>query len=250
MRRVFIALAVAALAAIFAATALAEPLLFEFYVVDACGGCGKVGIGCKSCTIIDEIANRYRLMFPDLEIELQFHNLRMDNSQDAVMRQRLSEFGIDWQTISLPVLFVGDGLFAADGSMDDAIADYVGGGAYPGAEELVRRRAEYRASRVPGRVVYLYSPYCEDCRDISRWLQYSIPADYEIVRYDVYTEEGQEMERRVIEALRLDADEYMIPCIVYGDEAFAGKRAIYLSLKSRIKEFPDLQTTVIEQTEE
>ena len=229
--------------------AAAETLEMDVYLIDPCGGCGKVGIGCKSCTIVDEIANRYRALFSQYDVLFHFTNLRMDNTQEEAMWARIGQFGLSSGEILLPVVFVGDGLFAADGSMDEMIAEYVRTGEDPGAAELIRRRAEFESRRVPGRVVYLYSAYCEDCRDISKWLAFSLPPDYEVVKYDIYTEAGQAMERYVLEELGVSRDEYCVPCILYGDECFAGKRSIYLSLKNRIQEYPDLQTVILEELE-
>lgn len=96
-------------------------------------------------------------------------------------------------------------------------------------------------------MVYLYSAYCEDCRDISKWLEYSLPNGYELVKYDIYTEIGRAMEDYCIERLGIPEEEYRVPLIVYGDYWFAGKKAIYLSLKSRIQEHPDLQTSILEE---
>ena len=50
-----------------------------------------------------------------------------------------------------------------------------------------------------------------------------------------------------IERLGIPEEEYRVPLIVYGDYWFAGKKAIYLSLKSRIQEHPDLQTSILEE---
>ena len=58
------------------------------------------------------------------------------------------------------------------------------------------------------------------------------------------------MEKYYREMLEISDEEYCIPLIVYGDYWFAGKDSIYLSLKSRIKEYPDLQTITWEKKEE
>lgn len=228
--------------------ALAEKIEMEVYLIDPCGGCGgTVGRGCKSCTIQDEIANRYRLMFPEDEVRIQFNNLRMDKTLEPEMRERISEFGADPDEVPLPLMFVRGQLFLADGSMDEALARFLETGEYPGIEAMLREKAEYEASRVPGRVVYLYSSYCEDCREISKWLTYSLPADYELVKYDIYTEAGQTMEKYLLETLEIPEEEYCIPLIVYGDFWFAGKNSIYMSMKSRIQEYPDEQSTILEE---
>ena len=228
--------------------ACAERIDMEVYLIDPCGGCGgTVGRGCKSCIIQDEIANRYRLMFPEDEVQIQFNNLRMDKALEPEMRARISGFGADPDKVPMPLMFVREKLFLADGSMDEALAQFLETGEYPGIEAMLRDKAEYEASRVPGRVVYLYSSYCEDCREISKWLTYSLPADYELVKYDIYTEAGQTMEKYLLETLEIPEEEYCIPLIVYGDFWFAGKSSIYLSLKSRIQEYPDEQSVILEE---
>lgn len=244
MKRILAALLILCM---LAAPALAEVIDMEIYVIDPCGGCGGTVGGCKNCSFIDEMTVRYRLMFPDDEVRMKFYNLRMDKTLEAVMRERIAAFGVDAKQVPTPIVFVRDRLFLADGSMDEAIANFIETGEYPGIETMLREKAEYEASRVPGRVVYLYSPYCEDCKDISAWLEYSLPLGYELVKYDIYTEAGQEMEKYIIDALDIPEDEYVIPTIIYGDYWFSGKSSIYLSLKSRIKEYPDLRTTILEE---
>lgn len=244
MRRI----AAMALALLLTACALAEPTKMEVFAIDPCGGCtGRVGVGCKKCTIIDEISVRYRTRFAEEELELEIHNLRMDNAWFPVLQEKLEALGAEPENVPLPVVFVNGEAFLADGSMDDAIAAYLESGESPGIQALLREKTEYEAQRVHGRVVYLYSAFCEDCRDISKWLEYSLPIGYTLVKYDIYTDEGRAMEDYCIEQLGIPEEDYCVPLIVYGDYWFAGKRSIYLSLKSRIQEYPDLQTTVLEE---
>lgn len=228
-------------------SAFAEVIDMEFFLIDPCGGCGGTVGGCKNCSFIDEMTVRYRLMFPDDEVRMKFNNLRMDRNLEAVMRERIAAFGVDAKQVPVPIVFVREQLFLADGSMDAKVQEFVRTGEYPGIETMLREKAEYEASRVPGRVVYLYSSYCETCKEITDWLEYSLPIGYELVKYDIYTEAGQEMERYMIETLEIPEEEYVIPTIIYGDYWFSGKSSIYLSLKSRIKEFPDLQTVILEE---
>ena len=97
-----------------AAGAFAEPAEFETFVIDPCGGCmGRVGVGCKSCSIIDEMTVRYRQLFGK-EIKLTIHNLRMDNTQFSVLQERLSEMGVEPENVPLPVVFVNGEAFLAD----------------------------------------------------------------------------------------------------------------------------------------
>lgn len=233
--------------ALISVAAFADSAEFEAFVIDPCGGCtGRVGVGCKRCSIIDEMTIRYRQLF-GADVELTIHNMRMDNSWFAMLQDRLSEMGVEAADVPLPVVFVNGEAFLADGSMDSVIAAFLEGGESPGIQALLREKAEYEANREPGRVVYLYSAYCEDCRDISKWLEYSLPNGYELVKYDIYTETGRAMEDYCIERLSIPEEEYRVPLIIYGEYWFAGKNSIYLSLKSRIQEHPDLQTTILEE---
>ena len=53
-----------------------------------------------------------------------------------------------------------------------------------------------------------------------------------------------------METLEIPEEDYCVPLIVYGDEWFAGRKSIYLSLASRIQEDPDRQTTILEEIQE
>lgn len=230
-----------------AAGAFAEPAEFEAFVIDPCGGCmGRVGVGCKSCSIIDEMTVRYRQLFGE-EIKLTIHNLRMDNTQFSVLQERHFRNGRRAGECAAAGGVCKRRSVLADGSMDSAIAEFLEGGESPGIQALLREKAEHEANREPGRVVYLYSAYCEDCRDISKWLEYSLPNGYELVKIRYLhrnrTGDGGLLHR----ALGIPEEEYRVPLIVYGDYWFAGKKAIYLSLKSRIQEHPDLQTSILEE---
>lgn len=245
MRRVL--LMITTLLMLSCTSALCEEIQMDIYAIDPCGGCAGAQRGCKACTIIDEMAVRYRMLFPEDRVNIRFYNLRLDNSHEPYLKERLSGFGLDYKDVQLPVVFVGEHVFLADGSMDEAIYDYVKTGATSDIHTLLREKQEYEASLLPGRIVYLYSSYCEDCKDISKWLTYSVPYGYELVKYDIYTDVGLEMESYYLSALDIPPDEYCVPLIIYGEYWFAGKESIYLSLKSRIQEFPDERTVIYEE---
>ncbi len=117
----------------------------EIYLVDPCGGCtGRVGAGCGSCTIMDEIAVRYRELFGEDGLQMHFHNLRMDvdGTDQAALDALMAEAGVDPDDVPLPVAFVNGKLFLADGSMDDAMVQYLSDGTSPG----LRRRSAKRPS--------------------------------------------------------------------------------------------------------
>lgn len=231
----------------------AQAVEMEIYLIDPCGGCtGRVGAGCGSCTIMDEIAVRYRELFGEDGLQMHFHNLRMDvdGTDQVALDALMAEAGVDPDDVPLPVAFVNGKLFLADGSMDDAMVQYLADGTYPGVEAAIREKAEYEENRAPGRIVYLYSQTCEACDEMSEWLPYGIPSDYEVVAYDIYTPEGEAMLDYFMETLEIPEEDYCVPLIVYGDEWFAGRKSIYLSLASRIQEDPDRQTTILEEIQE
>lgn len=229
-----------------------EGLRMDVYVYDPCGGCGTVGVGCKSCTVIDEIANRYRLLLSDWAPEMVFYNLRMDRAFQDACDKRLEAVDASPDAAALPLVWIGDAVFQADGSMDDSICAYLNAGfsGYPGLEALIRQKSEFEEKAASGAVVYLYSRYCEDCIDVSRRIRNCIPQGYELVAYDIYTEEGQKMEQLLIENMGIGAEDYCIPFVAYGPYWFAGRESIYLSLKSRIQENPGLLTTTLVKIQE
>ncbi|MGI6239012.1 MAG: hypothetical protein ACOYI5_05230 [Christensenellales bacterium] len=231
--------------ALLAAPATAD-VAIEVYAYDPCGGCGSIA-GCKACTLIDEIANRYRLLFADQPIEIVIHNLRMDNAREAELHERLRALDIDPAALGLPVLFLGGAAFPAGGSADEAVRAYVDSGyaQYPGIEQLLEERAAYAESQAQGTVVYLTSAYCADCADVAKWLEHALPPGYTLAVYDIYTDAGMEMERHLRKTLDVPADAYCVPFIAYGEHWFAGKSSIYLSLLSRIQEHPGLSTTIL-----
>ena len=131
-----------------AAKGIAAILLeMEIYLIDPCGGCtGRVGAGCGSCTIMDEIAVRYRELFGEDGLQMHFHNLRMDvdGTDQAALDALMAEAGVDPDDVPLPVAFVNGKLFLADGSMDDAMVQYL---ARPAASSICTARPARRATR-------------------------------------------------------------------------------------------------------
>ncbi len=250
MKRLLIALTLLS-SLLFCGSVFGKDVEMDFFLIDFCGGChGRVEQGCGDCTKIDGLKLKYREMFPDDELSMTFGNLRYDKSAMPELERRLEQMGLTYspEEIALPIVFIDDEAFLADGTMDDDIKDYIETGKTPGFVDLLKEKKEYEESLQTGKVVYIYSSYCEDCREVSKWLTYSLPKGYDLIQYDLYTEEGQAAEEYYLKAMNIPEDEYVLPLIIYGDEWFSGKDSIYLSLKSRIQEKPRQQTVVYEET--
>ncbi len=233
-------------------TALGKDVDMDFFLIDFCGAChGRVERGCGQCTKIEALTLKYKDMFPDDELNMTFHNLRYDKTAIPNLNSRLEKMGLSYDPAQtqLPIVFIDEEAFLADGTMDEAIKDYIETGKTPGFVDLLKEKKEYEENLETGKVIYIYSSYCEDCREVSDWLKYSLPDGYELIKYDLYSEEGQVAEDYYLKALNIPEDEYVLPLIIYGDYWFSGKDSIYLSLKSRIQEHPRLQTIVYEEAE-
>ena len=75
------------------------------------------------------------------------------------------------------------------------------------------------------------------------YLRYrALPADVEVVRIDVGTQEGMLLERAVHARYDIPEDQYYVPLVIYGEDWLMGRDSIFLSLPSRIEERPDAVT--------
>lgn len=225
---------------------LAEPqkTALEVYVIDPCGKCmGGVGRGCGECALERELAVRYGQLLQGVSYELKLYNLREDPALLEERAARLQSLGIRGE-VPWPTMFIGGAVFLADGSQDVQIVNYLQNGltGYPGYD-AVQREAQAQA-REPGNIVYLYSAYCEGCKDISKWLERALPQGYTADRYDLATEEGVRAQLALCEKFGIAPEDLLVPFIAYGGDYFMGKDAIYLSLLSRIQENPNLITQI------
>jgi hypothetical protein len=225
--------------------AVAEPMAtrLEIYLIDPCGKCmGGVGRGCGECAVEREIAVRYGGLLKDVDYEIKMYNLREDSKLLDERAGRLKALGIQGE-VPWPTLFIGDAVFLADGSQDDQILSYLENGltGYPGYD-AVQQKAQTQAQHEPGSIVYLYSSYCESCKDVSKWLERALPDGYTVDKYDLATEEGVKQQIALCQKYGIAEEDLYVPFIAYGDYHFMGKKSIYLSLKSRIQEHPNLNT--------
>jgi len=203
---------------------------------------GGVGPGCGECAVERETAARYDALLKGVRHELRLYNLREDSNLLDERGARLKALGIQGE-VPWPTMFIGDAVFLADGSQDDQIAGFLKGGltGYPGYD-AVQRAAAAQARHEPGGIVYLYSTYCESCKEISKWLERALPPGYAVDKYDLATEEGIKQQLALCRKYGIAEEDLYVPFIAYGDYHFMGKDSIYLSLLSRIQEHPNLKT--------
>ncbi len=243
MKKILLPLIVMMLALSLLTSAEPEKTQLEVYLIDPCGKCmGGVGRGCGECAVEREVASRYDQLLRDVEYDLALYNLRENSNLLDERDERLKALGIQGD-VPWPTMFIGEAVFLADGSQDDQIVSYLKGGltGYPGYE-AVQKAAEDRGKREPGNIVYLYSSYCESCKEISKWLQYALPQGYTVDKYDLATEEGIRQQILLCQKYGIAEEDLFVPFIAYGDYHFMGKDSIFLSLTSRIQEHPNLKT--------
>jgi len=223
-------------------SAESQKLQLEVYLIDPCGKCmGGVGRGCGECTVERELALRYNQLLKGVNYELIFYNLRENSSLLEERDERLKALDIQGD-VPWPTMFIGEAVFLANGSQDDQIVSYLKGFSdYPGYES-VQKAAIDQGKQEPGNIVYLYSPYCESCKEISKWLQYALPKEYTVDKYDLATEEGVRQQKLLCQKYGIYEEDLFVPFIAYGDFYFMGKESIFLSLTSRIQEYPNLKT--------
>jgi hypothetical protein len=215
----------------------------EVYLIDPCGKCmGGVGRGCGECAVEREMAVRYDQLLKGVDYDLILYNLREDSSLLDERDGRLKALGIQ-EDVPWPTMFIGEAVFLADGSQDGQIVSYLKSGltGYPGYD-AVQRTAEEQVKREAGNIVYLYSSYCESCKEVSKWLRFSIPKGYTVEKYDLATEEGVRQQLALCRKFGIAEEDLFVPFIAYGDYRFMGKDSIYVSLLSRIQEHPNLKT--------
>jgi len=223
----------------------AEPqkAALEVYLIDPCGKCmGGVGRGCGECAVEREMAVRYEQLLKGVDYDLILYNLRENSSLLDERDERLKALGIEGD-VPWPTMFIGEAVFLADGSQDDQIVSYLKGGltGYPGYD-AVQKTAGEQTQLEPGNIVYLYSSYCESCKEVSKWLRYALPEGYTVEKYDLATEEGVREQLALCQKYGIEEEDLFVPFIAYGDYHFMGKDEIFLSLLSRIQEHPNLKT--------
>lgn len=217
----------------------------EIYCIDPCGGCMGAEKPCADhCTVEDELYLRYRALLEEAGDgrDVRLCNLRRTPERYQELTERLADAAPEG--FDLPLVLVGGAPFPADGTQDAAIEAYIasGGADYPGYEALRAQRDALIQSRPKRSVLYFYSAYCEDCKKVSKWIERALPADVEVVRIDVGTQEGMLLERAVHARYDIPEDQYYVPLVIYGEDWLMGRDSIFLSLPSRIEERPDAVT--------
>lgn len=238
MKRTFIGLCL--LAALLAGAAPGRgappPVAVEVYLIDPCGGCpGGTGADCRDCKLENEVLGRYRALLED-ELAAGAANLSVYNMRKLPERydertERLAALGIDRKDGPLPSAFVGGRLFPGDGSQDEAILEAVRAGPAPGApgggdpgHSPGGAPANGPEDPAFADILYLYSPYCRDCRQIAPFIE-DIAGD-RLRKCDISTPEGLEAERAVHERLAIPEADRIVPLVAVGNRYLAGSERI------------------------
>lgn len=228
------ALAVSLFALICAPFALGEEALppLEAYYIDPCGACqGSANPGCGECSIENGIYLHYRALLDGLGQKgrrILLFNLRRLPDQYETLEKRLRNQGVE--AFDLPLVMAGEAAFPADGSADAALRGYLTGGALPQGISLLKEQVEKtiaKGERAERNLIYIYSEYCEDCRDISPWIEENLPEGVRLLKYDIASREGLEMEAAVEARYRISPDEFMVPALFSGDWALLGSAQIH-----------------------
>lgn len=207
-----------------------EQAPLEVYLIDPCGGCqGAAGPGCGECREEDAAWQRCQDLLKAAgqgDRGIRIHNLRRSPERYDELAARLKALG--HEGFSLPVLTAGEAAFPGDGSADALILDYLLTGQAP--EDLsLGRRAE--ASGQPGsragrRVIYMHSRYCEDCRQITPWLEEVLPGDVELISFDIGSQEGLRLVWAAEARHGLREGAFMVPALISGERLMLGSEAI------------------------
>lgn len=243
MKKILLPLLALMMALSFLTSAEPQKTQLEVYLIDPCGKCmGGVGRGCGECAVEREMAARYGQLLQGVDYDLVLNNLRENSGLLDERDGRLKALGIQGD-VPWPTMFIGEAVFLADGSQDGQIVSYLKGGltGYPGYD-AVQKAAEEQGKQEPGNIVYLYSSYCESCKEVSKWLRFALPEGYTVEKYDLATEEGVRQQLTLCRKFGIAEEDMFVPFIAYGDYHFMGKDSIFLSLLSRIQEHPNLKT--------
>ncbi len=166
------------------AWASAAAMELECYYIDPCGGCKSVKEGgCGKCYVESELNKRLqpllRSLPADRQVVLRMKNLSLYPEKYDPLLERAEQLGVKPEDFSLPCLFIGDALFAGDGSQDDDLLRFIasGGSDYSGYAAPAREDGAPDANAARRRAIYLYSPWCEDCKSVERYLRSYFPKD-------------------------------------------------------------------------
>ncbi len=215
-----------------------DPAPLEAYYLDPCGACqGSASPGCGNCSIEDEIYLRYRALLNDLGQSgrrILLYNLRRMPEVYAGLEEKLRAQG--YEHFDLPILLIGDTAFRADGSGDEAVRAFLKDGTEPAgirlsAEQEAAPSAEVSAEKS---VICLFSKYCEDCRQISPWLEELLPSDVELMKFDIGEKETLDLEMAVKARYDLSEEEFMVPALVVGDRILLGSDQIREQLEAAL----------------
>lgn len=210
----------------------------EAYYIDPCGACqGSASPGCGNCRIEDEIYLRYRTLLNDLGQRgrrILLYNLRRQTEAYAGLEERLRAQG--YERFDLPILLIGDAAFRADGSGDEAVRAFLKDGTAPAGLRLSEDQGAVSSAQTDAgkSAIYLFSRYCEDCRLISPWLEEHLPADVELMKFDIGAVETLALEMAVKARYDLSEEEFVVPALVVGDRILLGSDQIREQLEGAL----------------
>lgn len=236
------------LALLLALPVIASALSVDVYYIDPCGGC-KEG-GCGKCYLERDIFYQYTTLLKPTDAELVMKNIAMKTSLYDERNDRIHAAGFeDISVIGFPTVFIGDAMFSGDGSQDEDILAYIesDGAEYAGYQALVEKHEQDHNGEY--QMIFLYSPYCESCKKIERYLTFYVPDWLECVKVSMAEEEGIRWQKALMQRFGLSEDEFFAPSVYYADRLFVGTNEIYLSLSSYLKENPYQQTLQLEDLE-
>ena len=215
------------------AWASAASMELECYYIDPCGGCKSVKEGgCGKCYVESELNKRLqpllRALPADRQVVLRMKNLSLYPEKYDPLLERAEQLAVSvhWRRAVRGRWFAGR---------------------RPSPLYRVRRQRLFRIRRSgPGgrrtRRERRYSPWCEDCKSVERYLRSYFPKDAVLEKYSIAEEDGLLLQQALIRRYGIAEDAFFVPFIVYGEEYFLGKADICLSLISRMQEFPDAVT--------
>lgn len=211
-----------------AAESVNESVLIDVYLYEE-GGCA--GRHCHDDITADELYNRYSSLFAGSGVQLKLHNLSKDASDAAALESCMHSAGVDYRSAPLPLAVINGCLFAADGTMDEAIRDYVEQASYAGYLSILAALEQDEPDEET--VVYFYSAADPLCRRIGTWLQESLPQGFRLCALEVHTSVGNSLQKAYAEEFGISVDALSAPAVVLRGEVFQGKNSIFLSVLSR-----------------
>lgn len=203
----------------------------EVYLIDPCGGCqGAAGPGCGECKLEVEAFLRYRALLSDVgqpKRVIRIFNLRRNPELYDGLELRI--LARQHESFRLPILMIGEEAFPADGQADQQVREHLLTGLTPeglslnGGEQAAENPLAEEAERS---MIYLYSKYCDACKLIAPWLEDQLPEGVRLLRYDIASQKGLEVEWEVEKHFGITQEAFIVPALISGDFLMLGSQQI------------------------